>query len=67
LGQLITHFGFLKESGQTQGLQLNEWFKDLDLELELSILECDAQMVDYLPILELAFAKKLKPILGKHR
>ncbi len=39
LRRLITHLGFLKGKGQTQGLQLNCWKQDLNLSLELNVLE----------------------------
>jgi len=65
--RLITHLGFLKGKGQTQGLQLNSWTRDLNLNLELNVLEFNKEMADYLTIIEVEFAKQMHPILGKHK
>jgi len=66
-GRLITHMGYLAGNGTTQGLQLDYWAKSLCLELQLNILQFPNAMADYLSIVEYALAKKLQPIIGKHR
>lgn len=66
-GRLITHLGYLKGTGQTQGLQLDCWAKDICLKLRLNVIEFDKSMADYMTVVENAFAKELKPIIGKHK
>ncbi len=66
-GRLITHMGFLKGKGQTQGLQIFNWMGNLDLQLELHVLEFNSDMAEYLTPIEIEFAKLLSPILGKHK
>lgn len=66
-GRLITHLGYLKGTGQTQGLQLDCWAKDICLKLRLHVVEFDKRMADYMTVIENAFAKELKPIIGKHK
>jgi hypothetical protein len=65
-GRLIQHLGFFKV-GATQGLQLFYWGKELNLELKLNIIEFEENMIDVMPIIEYAFAKKLQPLIGKHQ
>jgi hypothetical protein len=66
-GRLITHLGYLKGTGQTQGLQLDCWAKDICLKQRLNVIEFDKSMADYMTVVEYAFAKELKPIIGKHK
>lgn len=66
-GRLITHLGYLKGNGQTQGLQLDGWARQICLELRLNLIPFNAEMTEYLEILEYAFAKQLKPMVGKHK
>ena len=66
-GRLITHLGYLKGSGQTQGLQLGCWAKDICLTLRLNFIEFDKGMADYMTILENGFAEHLRPLIGKHK
>ncbi len=40
-GKLITHLGYLKGKGQTQGLQLDSWSRHISLKLRLHIIEFD--------------------------
>lgn len=65
-GRLIQHLGFFKVNA-TQGLQLFYWAKDLSLDLKVNVLEFDNNMADILPIIEYAFAKRLQPLIGKHK
>lgn len=65
-GRLIQHLGFFKVNS-TQGLQLFHWAKDLSLDLKINILEFDNSMADIMPIVEYAFAKRLQPLVGKHK
>ncbi|HPH36261.1 MAG TPA: hypothetical protein PL108_01290 [Sediminibacterium sp.] len=65
-GRLIQHLGFFKVNA-TQGLQLFYWAKDLSLDLKIHVLEFDKNMADIMPIIEYAFAKKLQPLIGKHK
>ena len=65
-GRLIQHLGFFKVHA-TQGLQLFYWTKDMSLELKVNILEFDNNMADIMPVIEYAFAKRLQPLVGKHK
>ena len=65
-GRLIQHLGFFKVNA-TQGLQLFYWTKELSLTLKVNILEFDNNMADIMPIVEYAFAKRLQPLIGKHK
>jgi hypothetical protein len=65
-GRLIQHLGFFKVNA-TQGLQLFYWAKDISLKLRINIYVFDNNMADIMPIAEYAFAKRLKPLLGKHK
>lgn len=65
-GRLIQHLGFFKVNA-TQGLQLFYWAKDVNLTLKVNVLEFDPNMADIMPIIEFAFAKRLKPLIGKHK
>ena len=64
-GRLIQHLGFFKVNA-TQGLQLFYWAKDICLTLRVNVMEFDPNMADVMPIIEYAFAKRLKPLIGKH-
>lgn len=66
-GRLITHMGFLAGIGQTQGLQLQSWAKEMDLILRLNVLPLNRELADYLTVIESALAKYMKPIVGKHQ
>jgi hypothetical protein len=65
-GRVIQHLGCHK-TARTQGLQLFYWAKEIGLKLELNVLEFDNKMADILPIVEFAVAKKLHPLIGKHK
>jgi hypothetical protein len=65
-GRLIQHLGFFKVNA-TQGLQLFCWAKPLSLTLKINVLEFEDNMADIMPIIEFAFAKKLQPLVGKHK
>jgi len=49
----------------TQGLQLFHWAKELCLTLRVNVIEFDADMADVMPIIEYAFAKHQKLLVGK--
>ena len=65
-GRLIQHLGYYKVN-RTQGLQLYYWAKELNLNLKVTVIEFEPEMIDLMEVLESALAKKLKPILGKHK
>lgn len=65
-GRLIQHLGYYNVN-RTQGLQLYYWAKELNLNLKVTVIEFEPEMIDLMEVLESALAKKLKPILGKHK
>lgn len=64
-GRVIQHLGYYHVK-RTQGLQLYHWAKDLELKVRLHAYEFEQNMEDLVSIFELDFARKLKPITGKH-
>ena len=64
-GRMVQHLGYYKE-GRTQGLQLSYYARDLDINMTLHLYSLNNCPDEYLYILEKIFAKKLKPICGKH-
>ncbi len=64
-GRMVQHLGYYKE-GRTQGLQLAYYANSLDIDLTLHVYSLINCPDEYLYILEKIFAKKLKPICGKH-
>ena len=66
LARVIQHLGFWGTE-KTQGMQLCHYACGLDLKLELTVFEFEADMADLLPLLEKAVASQLKPLLGKHQ
>lgn len=65
-GRLVQHMGF-NRSPNTQGLQLAHWGRNMKLKVKFHVLTFEEDMAPYMSILELALAKELKPMLGKHR
>lgn len=65
-GRLIQHLGFFGVPA-TQGLQLFNWTKDLSLKINVNVLEFENDMAEIMPIIEYAFAKRLQPLIGKHK
>lgn len=65
-GRLIQHLGYYKVN-RTQGLQLFYWSKELKLNIKLTVLEFEPEMINLMEVLENELAKRLKPILGKHK
>jgi len=65
-GRLIQHLGFFKTSA-TQGLQLFYWARTIPLSLKLTVMEFEPEMENLMEVLENELARKLKPILGKHK
>ncbi|MBF4515466.1 hypothetical protein IRZ71_03895 [Flavobacterium sp. ANB] len=65
-GRLVQHLGFYKVN-RTQGLQLFYWSKELHLNIKVTVFEFEPEMINLMEVLENELAKKLKPILGKHK
>ncbi len=65
-GRVIQHLG-VASTAATVGLQLLHWTKENPLHLKLNALEFAPEMEDYMTILENGLAKKLEPIIGKHK
>ena len=65
-GRLIQHLGYYKVN-RTQGLQLYYQTKELNLNIKLTVLEFEPEMINLMEVLENDLAKHLKPILGKHK
>ena len=63
--RMVQHFGYYKE-GRTQGLQLAYYANSLEIDITLHVYSLINCPDEYLYILEKIFAKKLKPICGKH-
>ncbi|WP_332022081.1 hypothetical protein [Kaistella sp.] len=59
-GRLIQHLGFYKVS-RTQGLQLYYWAKEVNLDLNFTVIEFENDMM------ELSFVPDIAPILGYSR
>ena len=66
LARVFQHLGFWGAE-KTQGMQLCHYTRGLNLKLELTVFEFEADMADLLPLLEQAVASQLKPLLGKHQ
>ena len=64
-GRFVQHLGYYKE-GRTQGLQLAYFARNLNIEITLHIHSLYNCPDEYLYILEKLFARKLRPICGKH-
>lgn len=65
-GRVMQHLGCHKHA-HNQGLQLFYWAKKLNLKLQLHVIEFDYSMENLLPVIELAVADNLKPLIGKHK
>jgi len=65
-GRLVQHLGFYKVN-RTQGIQLFYCSKQLNLNIKVKVFEFEPEMIDLMEVLENGLAKKIKPILGKHR
>lgn len=65
-GRLATHAGWAT-SPKTAGLQLRYWY-DFDKYpvLQLNYITLDTSLSDFVSILELELAKKLKPLIGRY-
>jgi len=64
-GRVIQHLGYYHVK-RTQGLQLYHWAKDIGLKVRLHAYEFEPEMEELVSLFELEFARKLKPITGKH-
>lgn len=65
-GRLIQHLGYFTNS-QTQGLQLYHWLSDEGIKLTVHIFEFDENMADLIGVVENRLARKLQPLIGKHK
>ena len=64
--RMFEHLGFSK-TGATGALQIFHWAKAFDLKLRFHYMEFENNMADILPSFEYNFAKRLQPIIGKHK
>ena len=64
-GRIVQHLGYYKE-GRTQGLQLAYFTNELNIDITFHLYSLKDCPNEYLYILEKIFAKKLRPICGKH-
>jgi len=66
-GRLIQHLGY-HQNKKSHGLQIDYWAKRVNMPLNLTytVMFFDKKMSDYLETLEIAIAKELAPIIGKH-
>ena len=62
---MIQHLGYFPTAG-TQGLQLFYWAKEFNLDVRIHAYHFEPEMYDLVAVLELKFARDLKPIVGKH-
>lgn len=65
-GRLIQHLGYFKTK-QTQGLQLFYWATELGLDIKVTVMEFEMEMIELMGVLENEAAKSLQPIIGKHK
>lgn len=65
-GRVIQHFGYYKTPA-TGALQLVHWTDGLDLRFTYHYIKFKPEMADLVPIIEYGLAKKLNPIIGKHK
>ena len=64
--RLVTHLGYSKNK-DTAGMQLFHWYKPEELgNLTLNYIVFKEEMNDLITILEMEFARELKPIIGKY-
>ncbi|MCF8244086.1 MAG: hypothetical protein K9J37_02805 [Saprospiraceae bacterium] len=64
--RLIVHLGYHKNS-RKHGLQIYHWARMLSLQLRVHIFEFNSDMDALMPLLEYKLAKKLQPLIGKHK
>jgi hypothetical protein len=64
-GRVIQHLGF-EQSGSSQGMQIYHWANDMRLKVSVHGFELAPAMIDLVSIMEIEFAKHMKPIFGKH-
>ena len=65
-GRVVTHLGFYKVP-RTQGLQLFYWSIPIKLKLQLHLYTFKPELGPIMGVLETGMARKLKPLLGKHK
>lgn len=64
--RLVTHLGYSKNK-DTAGLQLFHWYSNKDFgELSLYYIVFKEEMKDLISMIELEFARELRPIIGKY-
>ena len=64
--RLLQHLGYFSVAA-TQGLQLLHWTQNSSLSLKVNLIEFEDDIADFMPVIEYAFAKKLHPLIGKHK
>ena len=64
-GRIIQHLGYY-DVGTTQGLQLNYWVNNIEIDVTLNIIEYPNLQDEFLYIIEKLYAIKLRPVFGKH-
>ena len=65
VSRIFWHLGYYK-NGDTQGLQLCHWAKEMDIRLTLHALFIPDELSILAPLYEKEIAKHLIPLLGKH-
>lgn len=65
-GRIYQHLGFHRNKW-TQGLQLYFWTKELKPIFKINYCQFTNELVDILPLFEISLARRLRPILGKHK
>ena len=63
-GRLKVHLGYY-HNGDTSGLQLVCWAKNIELELRFHVFQFDEEMAPFIGSLELSFSNSLNPMIGK--
>ncbi len=64
-GRVIQHLGF-EQSGKSQGIQLYHWANNMGLKVKVHGFELEPAMIELVSVMEIEFAKHMKPIFGKH-
>lgn len=66
--RLVTHLGYYRQQGN-HGLQLAYWMKDLvpSVRIRVHIFRFEKAFKPYISSFEVIMAKKLNPIIGRHK
>lgn len=65
-GRIYQHMGF-HNNRWTQGLQLYFWTQELKPKFKINYCQFAEELADLLPLFEISIARRLRPILGKHK